>query len=139
MKTAEEKFYQDHPRSPRQMDWDKYEKEAPFFDSGCVIEFAESYASEQNAELRKEMDDLIAANEIIVKNHNELLKENEELKSERESRAEHKRLTEEITRLKELLGRVHQNIKLDLMYIPGEKNRHQNILIEIDNALNHKP
>ena len=46
---------------------------------------------------------------------------------------------QEITRLKELLGRVHQNIKLDLMYIPGEKNRHQNILIEIDNALNHKP
>ena len=64
MKTAEEKFYQDHPRSPRQMDWDKYEKEAPFFDSGCVIEFAESYAIEQNAELRKEMDDLIAANEF---------------------------------------------------------------------------
>ena len=58
MKTAEEKFYQDHPRSPRQMDWDKYEKEAPFFDSGCVIEFAESYASEQNAELRKEKEEL---------------------------------------------------------------------------------
>ena len=43
MKTAEEKFYQDHPRSPRQMDW---------------IEFAESYASEQNAELRKEKEEL---------------------------------------------------------------------------------